>query len=77
MIQLKLLHRSGLFVKKEYRDFLEFDNWKEFNRYMKKWSGLNFKDLIEIEESNYYKAVLINYRLSNSHYMVEFKGGGE
>lgn len=73
MIQLKILNSSGLFVKKEYSDFLEFTSWKEFNRYMKKWSGLNFKDLINLEESDYSKAFLINNRLGNTHYRIEIK----
>lgn len=46
--------------------FAKYKSLKDFNRFSKKYLSLNFKDEISLDESDAYKIMLINYRLSNS-----------
>lgn len=41
-----------------------FKDLKDFNRWAKKWLDMNFKKIIDIEESDGYKAMLINGSLA-------------
>lgn len=46
--------------------FATYKDLKGFNRFSKKYLSLNFKNEISLDESDAYKIMLINYRLSNS-----------
>ena len=46
--------------------FATYKDLKDFNRFSKKYLSLNFKNEISLDESDAYKIMLINYRLSNS-----------
>ena len=46
--------------------FATYKDLNGFNRFSKKYLSLNFKNEISLDESDAYKIMLINYRLSNS-----------
>lgn len=43
--------------------FAKYKDLKDFNRFSKKYLSLNFKDEINLNESDAYKIMLINNRL--------------
>lgn len=69
-IMLQNKSYSDVLGNKTYSDFLEFENLKDLNRYLKKWTTGAIEEVISMEESETFKTTLLNSELSSTNFRI-------